>query len=264
MNESSKRRLMMGLEGRKRKSRQSEAVPTAAEGIDVDDQSLSERLRQLGKDSAPPRSAAAVPSPGSGVLSEGTPTRAASKRPHTVDLEADPAPKRGRQADAARAILAAEDDDAPADPVTLACPPKTVQFVNHMILGSQMELSDIEELPKKSLREEAGRAFRLQASASMDMWLCAKRAINAAEKAKKAYEDGRAKVAEAGKAIQTQANLVKDMQAAERQIKGYEAKFARDGGGHGVGAAFGKRGSGGQGGDPGGHGGVGAGQGFGN
>ncbi|CAL9017767.1 unnamed protein product, partial [Prunus brigantina] len=106
---------------------ESKPVPTAAEGIDVDDQSLSERLRQLGKDSAPPRSAAAVPSPGSGVLSEGTPARAASKRPHTVDLEADPAPKRGRQADAARAILAAEDDDAPADPVTLACPPKTVQ-----------------------------------------------------------------------------------------------------------------------------------------
>ncbi|CAL9010975.1 unnamed protein product [Prunus brigantina] len=104
-----------------------------------------------------------------------------------------------------------------------------------MILGSQMELSDIEELPKKSLREEAGRAFLHSRTwfnnfsvfqASMDMWLCAKRAINAAEKAKKAYEDGRAKVAEAGKAIQTQANLVKDMQAAERQIKGYEAKFA--------------------------------------
>ncbi|CAL2276723.1 unnamed protein product [Prunus armeniaca] len=64
-----------------------------------------------------------------------------------------------------------------------------------------MELNEIEELPKKLLREEAGRAFRLQASVSMDMWLCIKRAINAAEKAKKAYEDGRARVAEAGKAI---------------------------------------------------------------
>ncbi|CAL2247797.1 unnamed protein product [Prunus armeniaca] len=88
-----------------------------------------------------------------------------------------------------------------------------------------MELSEIEDLPKKLLREEAGRAFRLQASASMDMWLCVKRAINAVEKAKKAYEDGRAKVAEAGKAIQAQANLAKDMQAAKRQVKVYQAKL---------------------------------------
>ncbi|CAL9018120.1 unnamed protein product [Prunus brigantina] len=115
-----------------------------------------------------------------------------------------------------------------------------------MILGSQMELSEIEELPKKLLREEAGRAFRLQASISLfifflsfgiadirllfsgfdDMWLCVKRAITAAEKAKKAYEDGGAKVAEAGKAIQVNANLAKDLQAAERQVKCYEAKFA--------------------------------------
>ncbi|CAL2244497.1 unnamed protein product [Prunus armeniaca] len=69
-----------------------------------------------------------------------------------------------------------------------------------------MELSEIEDLPNKLLREEAGRAFRLHASASMDMWLCAK----------KANEDGRAKVAEASKAIQVEANLAKDMQAAER------------------------------------------------
>ncbi|CAL9016711.1 unnamed protein product [Prunus brigantina] len=46
------------------------------------------------------------------------------------------------------------------------------------------------------------------------------------KKAKKAYEDGRAKVAEAGKAIQAHANLAKDMQVAERQVKVYEAKFA--------------------------------------
>ncbi|CAL2254893.1 unnamed protein product [Prunus armeniaca] len=81
-----------------------------------------------------------------------------------------------------------------------------------------MELNEMEELPKKLLREKAGRAFRLQASASMDMWLCMKRTINAAEKAKKAYEDGRARVAEAGKAIQDHANLAKDLV--------YESKFA--------------------------------------
>ncbi|CAL8992684.1 unnamed protein product [Prunus brigantina] len=52
----------------------------------------------------------------------------------------------------------------------------------------------------------------------MDMWLCMKRAITAAERAKKAYDDGRAKVAEAGKALQAQANIVKDLQAAERRF----------------------------------------------
>ncbi|CAL9022484.1 unnamed protein product [Prunus brigantina] len=41
------------------------------------------------------------------------------------------------------------------------------RFANHMILGSQMKLSEIKELPKKLLREEAGRAFRLQASISL-------------------------------------------------------------------------------------------------
>ncbi|BBH09626.1 hypothetical protein Prudu_022176 [Prunus dulcis] len=101
-----------------------------------------------------------------------------------------------------RAVFAAEDEDGPTEAVTIACPSKTVQFVNHMILGSQMELPEVDELPKKLLREQAGRAFRLQAAASMEMWLCVKRAISAAEKAKRAYDDGRAKVAEAGKAIQ--------------------------------------------------------------
>ncbi|CAL8162006.1 unnamed protein product [Prunus armeniaca] len=95
-----------------------------------------------------------------------------------------------------------------------------------MILGSQMELSEIEALPKKILREEAGRAFRLQASATMDMWLCMKRAITAAERAKKAYEDGQAKVAEAGKALQDHDHLLHDKQATKRQVKASEAKLA--------------------------------------
>ncbi|CAL2270678.1 unnamed protein product [Prunus armeniaca] len=94
-----------------------------------------------------------------------------------------------------------------------------------MTLVSQIELSEIEDLPMKLLQEEASRTFRLQASASMDMWLCVKRAINAAEKVKKAYEDRRARVAEVGKAIQAQANLAKDMQAGERQVKVYQTKF---------------------------------------
>ncbi|CAL2265258.1 unnamed protein product [Prunus armeniaca] len=60
----------------------------------------------------------------------------------------------------------------------------------------------------------------------MDMWLCMRQAINAAEHAKKAYEDGRTKVAEVDKALKDQAHLVKGMQAAERQVKAYEAKLA--------------------------------------
>lgn len=83
-----------------------------------------------------------------------------------VDLNAEPVPKCGRQTEAPRAILAAEDDDAPADPVTIACPSRTIQFTNHMILGSQMELYEINELRKRPFREEVGCAFRLQASVS--------------------------------------------------------------------------------------------------
>ncbi|CAL2269982.1 unnamed protein product [Prunus armeniaca] len=221
MNESFKRRLMMGFQGKKKKTQPQGSAP-----VDPEDQTLADGLRELNAESAQAGAAAAGPFPRRGAPTEGASSRAAGKRPFTVDLDAEPAPKRGRQAEPARAIFAAENDEEPADLVTLACPSKTVQFANHMIIGSQMELSEIEELPKKLLREEAGRAFRLKASASMDMWLCMKRAINAAEKAKKAYDDGRARVAEAGKAIQDHANLVKDLQAAERQVKVYESKFA--------------------------------------
>ncbi|CAL2265790.1 unnamed protein product [Prunus armeniaca] len=210
MNESSKRRLMLGMQGKK-KGRQASTAPAPSGGVDPDDLTLNERRRQMQAESTRAEATEAGPSPGRVPPTEGTSSKAAGKRPFTVDLDADPASKRGRQTEPARAIFSAEDDEATSEAVTLACPSKTVQFVNHMILGSQMELSEIEDLPKKLLREEAGRAFRLQASASMDMWLCVKRAINAAEKAKKAYEDGRAKVAEAGKAIQAQANLAKDM-----------------------------------------------------
>ncbi|BBN68171.1 hypothetical protein Prudu_309S000300 [Prunus dulcis] len=60
--------------------------------------------------------------------------------------------------------------------------------------------------------------------ASMEMWLCVKRAITAAERAKRAYDDGRAKVAEAGKALQEHAQLLREKEAAERQALASEAK----------------------------------------
>lgn len=120
-----------------------------------------------------------------------------------------------------------------------------------MIVGSQMEPSELAELPKKTLREEAGRAFRHQAAvsrselllsmylfpacirilkvwvlqASMDMWLCMRRAINDAERAKKAYEDGMSKVVDAGKVIQEHAELLKDKAALERQLRASEDKL---------------------------------------
>ncbi|CAL8134909.1 unnamed protein product [Prunus armeniaca] len=197
MNESSKRRLMLGMQGKK-KSRQASTAPTPSGGVDPDDLTLNERRRQMQAESARAEATEAGPSPGRVPPTEGTSSRAAGKRPFTVDVDADPAPKRGQQTEPARAVFSAEDNEAPSEAVTLACPSKTVQFVTLACL---------------------------QASASMDMWLCVKRAINAAEKAKKLYEDGRAKVAEAGKAIQAQANLAKDMQAAERQVKVYQAKL---------------------------------------
>ncbi|XP_016648286.1 PREDICTED: uncharacterized protein LOC107880709 [Prunus mume] len=221
MNKYSKRRLMMGLQG-KRTKRQAEAVPTPLTGVDSEDQTIADRLRQLNTETASVGTAAVSSTPTRGQATDATTSKAASKRPVTVDLEAKPAPKWSRQGEVPRVTLAAEDDDNSAEPFTIACPSKSVQFANHMILGSQMELSEIEELPKKLIREEDGRAFRLQASASyrslMYIWLCVKRAITAAERAKKAYEDDRAKVAEVGQVLQAHANLVKDMQAAEREV----------------------------------------------
>ncbi|BBG99546.1 hypothetical protein Prudu_009268, partial [Prunus dulcis] len=189
---------------------------------DPEDVTLAERLRQLGAEPvAWPTADAPAPRYSD---AEAAASRAAGKRPVTVDLEASPASKRSRPSEASRAVLAVEDEDGPTEAVTIACPSKTMQFVNHMILGSQMELPEIDELPKKLLREQAGRAFRLQASASMDMWLCVKRAITAAERAKKAYDDGRAKVAEAGKVLQDHAQLFKEKEAAERRALASEAK----------------------------------------
>ncbi|CAL9021793.1 unnamed protein product [Prunus brigantina] len=179
MNESSKRRLMMGLQGKK-KNRQVEAAPIPSAGVDPEDQTLADRLRQLNAESTPTGVTGACSAPRERPATEAASSKAVGKRPMTVDLEAEPEPKRGSQREAPRAIFAAEDDDNPAEPVTLACPLKTVQFANHMILGSQMELSEIEELPKKLLRDELSHmtltcCFIFQAF--MDMWLCMRRAI---------------------------------------------------------------------------------------
>ncbi|CAL8088952.1 unnamed protein product [Prunus armeniaca] len=118
-------------------------------------------------------------------------------------LDVTPLPKRPRGLNEEAAVLVPDDDeDTEADLVNIACPRKVVSFVNCFIEGAQMELPELEQLPMKSLREQAGQAFRLQAAANMEMWLGMKRAVNTAEHVQKKGEDDRAKVAEAGKMLQ--------------------------------------------------------------
>ncbi|CAL2234244.1 unnamed protein product [Prunus armeniaca] len=72
-------------------------------------------------------------------------------------------PKRPRGPNEEAAFLVSDEEDAEAEPVNIACPQKV---------------------------------------ANMEMWLGVKRAINAAERVQKKYEEGRAKIAEAGKLLQ--------------------------------------------------------------
>ncbi len=160
---------MMGLEGKKKK-RQPEEASARQAAVDPEDQTLADRMRQLGAEPVLRRVGDEVAVPRHRDA-EADASKAAGKRPETVDLEAEPVSKRPRQSEVPRAVLAVEDEDGPSEAVTIACPAKTVQFVNHMILGSQMELPEIDELPKKFLREEAGRAFRLQASVRLSFFL---------------------------------------------------------------------------------------------
>lgn len=62
--------------------------------------------------------------------------------------------------------------------------------------------------------------------ASINKRLCIKWVIIAGKRAKKTYEDLRLKVAEAKKVFQDHANLIKDNDAAKRQVKAAEDKLA--------------------------------------
>lgn len=68
-----------------------------------------------------------------------------------IDVEEPPAPKKESFSEVPRAILAAEDNEFSSELVDIAVLAKTVQFVNHMILGSQMDLFEINELWKRLL-----------------------------------------------------------------------------------------------------------------
>ncbi|CAL2266292.1 unnamed protein product [Prunus armeniaca] len=91
-----------------------------------------------------------------------------------------------------------------------------------------MELLELEQLPKKSVREQASRAFRLQAVANMEIWLGMKRAINAVEPVQSKYEEGRAKIAEAGKLLQdadrhAEENAAKIIELSSRLVEAERA-----------------------------------------
>ncbi|XP_021803323.1 eukaryotic translation initiation factor 5B-like, partial [Prunus avium] len=118
-------------------------------------------------------------------------------------LDATPLPKRPRGPNEGTSVLIPDEEvEGEEGPVNIACPRKAVPFINCMIDGAEMELSEIEQLSSKTLREQTDRAFRLHAAADMEIWLCAKRAVNAAEWYQKKFEEGRSKIADAGKLIQ--------------------------------------------------------------
>ena len=80
-------------------------------------------------------------------------------------LDATPLPKRPRGPNEGTSVLIPDDEgEGEEGPVNIACPRKAVAFINCMIDGAQMELSELEQLSTKTLREQTGRAFRLQAA----------------------------------------------------------------------------------------------------
>ncbi|CAL2276292.1 unnamed protein product [Prunus armeniaca] len=191
MFEGSKRLFQAAMKGKKQ-CRQSEVVPERAVEADaLEEQTLADRQRQLNAKLVSRRAPDDELAPRRGPGVEVASSKASKKWPMMVDLDAASTTKHARHPILPMAVFAAEEEEGPTEAITIACPLKTVQFLNHMILGSQMELSEIEELPKRLLREEARRAFHLQAT----------RAITVAERDKRMYDDGRAKVVEAGKAL---------------------------------------------------------------
>ncbi|CAL8080280.1 unnamed protein product [Prunus armeniaca] len=114
-------------------------------------------------------------------------------------LDVTPLPKRPSGPNKEAIVLLSDEEDAEVELVNIACPWNMVPFVNCFIDDAQMELPELEQLPMKSVREQAGLAFRLQVAANMEMWLGMKRAINAAERVQRKYDEGQAKIAEVGK-----------------------------------------------------------------
>ncbi|CAL8122549.1 unnamed protein product [Prunus armeniaca] len=79
MNESSKRRLMLGMQGKK-KGRQAGTALASSGGVDPDDLTLNEHRRQMNAESAHAEAADAGPSPSRGMTAEGTSSKAAGNK----------------------------------------------------------------------------------------------------------------------------------------------------------------------------------------
>lgn len=107
MAKSTKRRLAMGLQGKKR-SRQGEAASeSSAPVVDPDNQTLADRKKAMASETPATRSA-----PKEGQGAEDVPSKASGKRLLTVESEAEIMPKRRRQSETPRATLAVEEEGA--------------------------------------------------------------------------------------------------------------------------------------------------------
>lgn len=83
-------------------------------------------------------------------------------------LDVTPLSKRLKGLNEDVAILIPGDEaEGEVEPVNVACPRKVVPFVNCIIDDAQMELPKLEQLPVKTVREQADLAFRLQAVVSV-------------------------------------------------------------------------------------------------
>lgn len=90
------------------------------------------------------------------------------KRQIEGPIDVTPLPKRPRGPNEGTSVLIPDDEvEGEEGPVNIACPRKAVPFINCMIDGAQMELAELEQLSTKTLREQTGRAFRLQAAVSV-------------------------------------------------------------------------------------------------
>lgn len=94
--------------------------------------------------------------------------QATGKRVIEGAFDVTPLLKRPRGPNKDAVVLVPDDEeDADTEPVNVACPRKVVPFVNCFIDKAQIELPELEHLSMKTVREQATRAFRLQAAISV-------------------------------------------------------------------------------------------------
>ena len=153
MSEATRRRLE-GHGASKPKKGQSPRPKKKAAGASGDEQTVADRHRE--KQAAEAEAVREVH------------LQVTGKRMIEGALDATRLPKRPRGPNEGTSVVIPDDEgEGEEGPVNIACPRKAVPFINSMIDGAQMELSEIEQLSMKTLREQTGRAFRLQAAVSV-------------------------------------------------------------------------------------------------